>query len=239
MTRILVVDDEPSILRSLTIALAASDYQVDVAATGKQAVAKAAGANFDAIILDLGLPDFNGLEVIRQVRELSHRVPILVLSAWQEIDTRVEALNLGADDYIPKPFAMPELLARLRVALRHSSRETRALPEAQGTIERGPLAIDPDQRVAALEGCEVELTRTQFDTLLFLAQHPNRVLTHGAITDAVWGADAEVDPQNLRVVISQLRKRIEPTDSPVKFIRTELGVGYRFQVTSVPDTERP
>lgn len=233
MKRVLVVDDEPAILRAVTIALRANEYEVEVAATGRQAVAKASASVFDAIILDLGLPDFDGLEVIRQVRVLAPSVPIIVLSAWQEIDMRVRALDLGADDYLPKPFGMPELLARLRVALRHARREGAVLDEPDGTIERGELAIDLARREVSLRGEPVELTRTQFELLVYLATHPDRVLTNHAITSAVWGPDADVDPRNLRVVISQIRKRIERDTSNPEYIRTDLGVGYRFTVPDV------
>lgn len=225
--RVLVIDDEPAILRAVGIALSAHDYVVEAAPTARHALAKASGMSFDLIILDLGLPDLDGLELLRQLRALDPTVPILVLSAWQEIDTRVSALDLGADDFIPKPFSMQELLARVRVALRHADHAGRASLEST-IVTRGPITIDTAKREVTSHGEPVTLTRTQYQLLMCFMRHPDRVLTRHAITTDVWGPDAIVEPENLRVVVSQLRKKIEPDPAHPTLILTELGVGYRF-----------
>jgi len=225
--RILVIDDEPAILRAIGIALRSHGYEVDAAATGRQALAKASGSSHQLVILDLGLPDLDGLELLRQLRVLDRTVPIVILSAWQEIDTRVAALDLGADDFVPKPFSMPELLARVRVALRHAEHAGRTPLEAT-QIVRGPISIDTARREVRVRGQLVSLTRTQYQLLICFARHPDRVLTRNAITAEVWGPDATIEPENLRVVVSQLRKRIELDARDPHIICTELGVGYRF-----------
>jgi two-component system KDP operon response regulator KdpE len=227
VTRVLVIDDEPSILRAVTIALSAHGFEVDVAATAKQALVKASGSSYAVIILDLGLPDLDGMELLRRLRELDRVVPILVLSAWQELETRVAALDEGADDFVPKPFGMPELLARIRVALRHARRGG-TVPLEEPQLRFGELVIDTATRSVAVRGAQVELTRTQYQLLLFLARNPERVLTHQMIADNVWGPETHVEPENIRVVVSQLRKRIEVDSSDPHVIVTELGVGYRF-----------
>lgn len=225
--RILVIDDEPAILRAMQLALTANNYDTLVAATGKQGVAKATSTNLDLIILDLGLPDIDGIEVVRQVRSIDQRTPIIILSAQQELDTKIRALDLGADDYVEKPFNMPELLARVRVALRRQTHSSKAGHEST-VITAGPLKIDLDKRTVVARDSNVELTRTQFDVLAYLARHPHRVLTHRAITNSAWGADHDIDPTNLRVVISNIRKRIEPDPSHPTLIRTVVGIGYTF-----------
>lgn len=227
MTRVLVIDDEPAILRAMQLALTANDYSTIVAATGKQGIAKATSASLDLIILDLGLPDIDGIEVIRQVRSIDQRTPIIILSAQLELDTKIRALDLGADDYVEKPFNMPELLARVRVAIRRHSHVADSAHDST-VIHAGPLTIDLDRRTVLASGTEIELTRTQFDVLAYLARHPHRVLTHRAITTSAWGADHDVDPTNLRVVISNIRKRIEPDPSHPTLIRTVVGIGYTF-----------
>ena len=225
--RILVVDDEPAVLRALTVALEAHDYEVVAASTGEAAVARAADSSPRVIVLDLGLPGIDGLEVIRRVRAFLAATPIVVLSAWGDDAVKVEALDLGADDYVAKPFAMPELLARLRVALRHADRSDGAAAES-AVLHRGDIEIDvPDRRVR-VRGAEVPLTRTQFALLLLFARHPARVLTHRTIVDAVWGDPDAADAANLRVFISQLRRRIEPDPHRPRRIVTDPGVGYRF-----------
>lgn len=230
MTRILVIDDEPAILRAVGIALDAHGYDVEVAASGKQALAKATGAGFALVVLDLGLPDLDGLELLRQLRAIDRNVPIIVLSAWQELETRVAALDQGADDFVPKPFGMPELLARVRVALRHAERAGN-IPLEAAVIERGPITIDTARHTVTAHDHTVSLTPTQYRLLLCMAKHPERVLTHRMITQEVWGPEARVEPENLRVVVSQLRKRIELDPGNPQLVVTELGVGYRF----VPD----
>jgi two-component system KDP operon response regulator KdpE len=234
MTRILVVDDEPAILRAVGIALAAHDYDVEVAATAQQAIGKASGSSFALVILDLGLPDMDGLETLRQLLAVAPTVPIIVLSAWQDIDTRVAALDQGAADFVPKPFGMPELLARIRVALRSSARADTA-PLEDALVVQGDLSIDTSRRQVTVRGLPVTLTRIQYQLLLYLARNPERVLTRRMIAEHVWGPEAHVEAENLRVVVSQLRRGIELDPSHPRFIVTEFGVGYRF----VPSTELP
>ena len=225
-TRVLVVDDEPAVLRALRVALESQGYEVLAAQSGEQAVRLTAEAGPDLIVLDLGLPGIDGLEVIRRVRAFAP-VPILVLSAWGEDRTKVEALDLGADDYVVKPFAVPELLARVRVGLRHAARATGA--EAAGRLEHGPLVVDLAAHRVLVDGREVALTPTQFALLACLARRPGRVMTHRAIVAEVWGDPAAADAQNLRAFVSQLRRRIERDPARPSVIRTEPGVGYRFE----------
>lgn len=222
---ILLVDDEPAILRALQVALDAHDYATIAVTTGEQAVARASERRLDLIVLDLGLPGIGGLEVIRRVRTFLPTMPILVLSAHGDDETKVSALDLGADDYVAKPFSMPELLARIRASLRHGDRS--AGLEAT-SIERGDISIDLIQRAVRRRGEPVTLTRTQFDLLVCFARHQGRVLTHRMLISEVWGDPEAVDPGNLRVFVSQLRRRLEPSPGRSGPIVTEPGVGYRF-----------
>jgi two-component system KDP operon response regulator KdpE len=227
VSRILVVDDEPAILRSVGLALAASGHEVEAAATARQALAKASTRTLSAIVLDLGLPDLDGLELLRQLRSVDPNVPIVVLSARDALDTRVAALDEGADDFVPKPFGMPELLARVRVALRHAH-QAQTAPLESTRLERGPLVIDTGSREVRVDGRVVTLTKTQFDVLLCLARSDGRVLTHRMLAREVWGDESAVEPENLRVVISHVRKAIERDPAHPRLVRTEIGVGYRF-----------
>ena len=220
-------DDEPAVLRALTVALESHGYAVVPVASGEQAVARAATEPPDVVLLDLGLPGIDGRETIRRLRAFLLETPIIVLSAWGEDETKVEALDLGADDYIEKPFAMPELLARMRVAIRHLQRATGASVESS-RLERGDIVLDLSERRALVRGVEVQLTRTQFDLLVAFARHPGRVLTHRALVAEVWGDPEAADPSNLRVFISALRRLIEPDPGRPERIRTVAGIGYRF-----------
>jgi two-component system KDP operon response regulator KdpE len=225
--RILVCDDEPSVLRALSVALESHGYAVTAAASGEQAVAQAASEPPDVVLLDLGLPGIDGRETIRRLRAFLRETPIIVLSAWDEDQTKVEALDLGADDYVEKPFALPELLARIRVAIRHVQRTTGASVESS-RLERGDIQVELAERRAFVRGEEVQLTRTQFDLLVAFARHPGRVLTHRALVGEVWGDENAADPSNLRVFISSLRRVIEPDPGHPERIETVAGVGYRF-----------
>jgi two-component system KDP operon response regulator KdpE len=225
--RILVCDDEPAVLRALTVALESHGYAVTPTATGEQAVARAASESPDVVLLDLGLPGIDGREAIRRLRTFLVDTPIIVLSAWGEDETKVEALDLGADDYIEKPFAMPELLARIRVAIRHLQRSGGASVESS-RLERGDIVLDLLERRLFVRGVEVQATRTQFDLLAAFARHPGRVLTHRALVGEVWGDPDAADPSNLRVFISQLRRLVEPDPGHPQRIETASGVGYRF-----------
>ncbi len=221
-TRILVVDDEPAILRFLKPALVANDYEMISADTVAEATRKIAAESPDAVVLDLGLPDGDGKDVIRSVRAWSD-VPIVVLSARDRESEKIEALDLGADDYVNKPFGVGELLARLRAALRHRMQRNAETPIARV----GDVEIDTPRRRVSRGDVEVKLTPKEFDLLSYLARHAGRVLTHRQILTAVWGPAHTEDTQYLRVYIGQLRQKIESQPDDPKVIVTEPGVGYR------------
>jgi two-component system, OmpR family, KDP operon response regulator KdpE len=221
--KILVVDDEPNILATLGPLLRARGYDVLTAMTGRAAVQTVERDTPDLIVLDLGLPDIDGAEVCRIVRE-THNVPIVVLSARGAEGDKVRALDLGADDYVTKPFGAEELLARIRAALRRSD----APPPASEPIVRGNLVIDRERFRVLRGGDEVRLTPKEFELLTFLAQHPGRVLTHRTILKAIWGPNAVDQPEHLRVLVGALRKKIEANPASPQYILTEPWVGYRF-----------
>ena len=221
--KILVVDDEPNILATLGPLLRARGYDVLTAMTGRAAVQTVERDTPDLIVLDLGLPDIDGVEVCRIVRE-THNVPIVVLSARGAEGDKVRALDLGADDYVTKPFGPEELLARIRAALRRSD----APPPASEPIVRGNLVIDRERFRVLRDGDEVRLTPKEFELLTFLAQHPGRVLTHRTILKAIWGPNAVDQPEHLRVLVGALRKKIEANPASPQYILTEPWVGYRF-----------
>ena len=221
--RVLVVDDEPAILRFLKPALEANDYEVTSAATLAEAMKRIAKEPPDVVILDLGLPDGDGKDVIRQVRQWS-QVPIIVLSAREREAEKIEALDLGADDFVNKPFGVGELMARLRTALRH-----RRQTQGEAAIVRiGSLEIDLPRRRAARDGAEIKLTSREFDLLSCLARHPGKVMTHRQLLTAVWGPAQVEETQYLRVYIGHLRQKLEEHPDDPKIILTELGIGYRL-----------
>jgi two-component system KDP operon response regulator KdpE len=221
--RILIVDDEPNILATVAPLLRGNGYTVVSAMTGRAALESVDRDTPDLIVLDLGLPDLDGIDVCRQVRH-SSSAPIIVLSARGAEGDKVSALDAGADDYVTKPFGAEELLARIRAALRRTdSRSATA-----GPIVRGELVIDRERFRVFRDGEEVRLTPKEFELLTFLAQHPGRVLTHRAILKAIWGPHATDQPEHLRVLVGSLRKKIEPNPSSPKYILTEPWVGYRF-----------
>jgi two-component system KDP operon response regulator KdpE len=226
-SRILVVDDEPQILRFLRPALEASGYVVLHAETGRDALRMAANSAPDLLILDLGLPDMDGRDVLTQARQFT-AAPILILSARDREIEKIAALDLGADDYIEKPFAIGELLARIRAALRHA----RGASVRKTRMEVDGLAIDMDKRLVTREGAPVKLTPREYDLLCALALNAGRVMTHGQILTAVWGPAHKDDTQYLRVFVGQLRAKIERDPSTPSIIRTESGIGYRFQETT-------
>jgi two-component system KDP operon response regulator KdpE len=223
--RILVVDDEPAILRALTVALKARGYEVVAASTGQQALDRCATEDPSAVVLDLGLPDLDGLEVLRRIRGWSE-VPVLVLTAEGADQRKVAALDGGADDYVTKPFSTPELLARLRVALRHQARGQGG-DVATARLAVGDLVVDVAQHRVEVAGEVVVLTPKEFALLALLARHPARVLTHGAILQQVWGPEYGRETQYLRVYVSQLRKKLRDDPEQPRLI-TEPGVGYRL-----------
>jgi len=219
--RVLVCDDEPQILRALRVILRDAGYEAVPAASGEEALDLAAVRPPEAAILDLMLPDLDGVEVTRRLREWSE-IPILVLSAVGEEDRKVEALAAGADDYVTKPFGPRELVARLEAALR------RARPEAEEpAILADGLVVDLAARSVRRDGEEVHLTPTEFGLLRELARNRGKLLTHRQLLVAVWGVEYEDDVQVLRAHVANLRRKIEPADGP-KYVRTDPGVGYRF-----------
>jgi two-component system KDP operon response regulator KdpE len=224
MTRVLVVDDEPALLRAVGAALKARDYDVDTVGTGQGAIDAIALAAPDVVVLDLGLPDLDGIEVCRRVREWSD-VPIVVLSAEGSEARKVLALDQGADDYVTKPFSTAELLARIRVALRH--RKDTGAPDDDAVLRVGDLAVDQARHVVEVAGKKVELTPKEFAFLALLARWPGRVLTHRTILQEVWGPEYGSESQYLRVYASQLRKKLDDDPARPRLI-TEPGVGYRL-----------
>jgi two-component system KDP operon response regulator KdpE len=225
----LVVDDEPQILRSLRTALTAAGYDIQTAATGEEALRLLQGRLPDLVILDLVLPGISGLEVCRRLREHSS-VPILVLSARGEERDKVAALDLGADDYLTKPFGVEELLARIRAALRRAA----GVRGPSTVIAAGDLRVDVDRRLVTRAGVQVHLTATQFNLLKTLVVHAGRVLTHAYLLRTVWGPEYEGETQVLRVFIAQLRRKVEQDPAHPRHIRTEPGVGYRFHLGDEP-----
>ncbi|HEY4722100.1 MAG TPA: response regulator transcription factor [Anaerolineae bacterium] len=223
--RVLVIDDEPQILRALKTILTARQFQVTTASRGEEGLALAAANPPDAIILDLSLPDMDGFKVCEQLREWT-QVPIIVLSVRDSERDKVLALDKGADDYLTKPFGVEELLARLRVALRHAAqmREKTQIT----AISAGPITIDLARHVVTRSGEEVKLTATEFKLLAYLAAHAGRVLTHQAILSQVWGPDDADHVEYLRVYMRQLRKKLEGDPDQPEYLLNEPGVGYRF-----------
>ena len=220
--RILVVDDEPQIQRFLNVALTAAGYEVVSAETGAQALRMAVTGAPDLIVLDLGLPDKDGKEVLRDIRAFS-QTPVIILSARDRESEKIEALDLGADDYVEKPFGIGELTARLRTALRH--RATEAHPESR--IEIDGVAMDFERRIVTRDGVPVKLTPKEYELLAILFRNAGRVVTHRQILTAVWGPAHTEDTQYLRVFIGQLRAKIERDPTASRIVKTEPGVGYR------------
>jgi two-component system KDP operon response regulator KdpE len=230
--RILLVDDEVPIQRAVAPLLRARGYDVDVAGTGADAIHLVRAQPPDLIVLDLGLPDVEGTEVCRRVRAISV-APIIILSARGSESDKVAALDLGADDYVTKPFGPEELLARIRVALRRVFSPDEA---PAGRLEAGDLTIDYDRRRVVRGGDEIRLTPKEFELLALLARSADRVLTHRAILKAVWGPNAVDQPEHLWVLIAQLRKKIEPDPSHPRYIVSEPWVGYRFATEAASGT---
>jgi two-component system KDP operon response regulator KdpE len=222
--RILLVDDEVSIQRAIAPLLRSRGYEVDVAGTAADALRSFTARPPDLVILDLGLPDLEGTEVCRVVRDES-TVPIIVLSARAGEGDKVASLDLGADDYVTKPFSPEELLARIRVALRRGFSEEQI---EVGRAQYGELTIDYDRRRVLRAREEIRLTPKEFDLLSLLAHNPDRVLTHRAILKAIWGPNAVGHPEHLWVLVGQLRKKLEPDPGHPRYLVSEPWVGYRF-----------
>jgi two-component system, OmpR family, KDP operon response regulator KdpE len=222
--RILLVDDDVSIQRAVAPLLRSRGYEVDVVGTGAEATTAVADQAPDLVVLDLGLPDLEGVEVCRRIRKQS-KMPIVVLSARAGEADKVAALDIGADDYVTKPFSAEELLARIRVALRRVSEA--AAPEVE-RVEVGGLTIDYGRHRVVRGDDEIRLTPKEFELLALLARNADRVLTHRAILKAIWGPNAVDQPEHLWVLVAQLRKKIEPDPSKPRYLVSEPWVGYRF-----------
>jgi len=221
-TRALVVDDEAAILRFLRPALEANAYEITSAGTAAEALKRIAAEQPDIVVLDLGLPDGDGKDVIRKVRQWSD-VPIVVLSARDRDSEKIEALDLGADDFVNKPFSIGELMARLRAALRHRMQRQSETP----VLRAGDIEIDIPRHRITRAGEEVKLTPKEFDLLSFLARHAGKVVTHRQILEEVWGPAHGGDTQYLRVYINHVRQKIETDPEDPKIVITEPGIGYR------------
>jgi two-component system KDP operon response regulator KdpE len=223
MSRVLVVDDEPQIVRALAINLRARGYEVVTAGDGGEALERAATRAPDVVVLDLGLPDLDGVDVITGLRGWT-TVPILVLSGRSDSTDKVDALDAGADDYVTKPFGMDELTARLRVMLRRSTPA-----ETTPTIGFGDVTVDLTATRVLRGGQELRLTPTEWHLLEVLVRHPGRLLSHRQLLTEVWGPGYETAQGNLRLYVAQLRRKLEPDPTRPRYIRTEPGMGYRFQ----------
>ena len=226
--RVLVVDDEPAIRRYLRVSLGAYGHTVYEAATGQAAVAAAGAQRPDLVILDLGLPDLNGVEVTRLLREWA-QIPIIIVSVSGQESDKIAALDAGADDYITKPFSMGELLARMRVAIRHFGPS-----KTEPVFAVGDLMVDLSRRSVQVAGREIQLTPTEYDLLRALVTHAGKVLTHRQLLREVWDVEHEQNMHMLRVNVSNLRRKIERDVARPEFIITEPGVGYRLRVTLSP-----
>lgn len=224
---ILVIEDEPQIQRFLRAALGSHDYAVTEATTGQRGLALAAANGPDLIILDLGLPDMDGLAVTKQLREWSS-TPVIVLSARGQEQDKIAALDAGADDYLTKPFSVGELLARIRVALRHAA-QSKAEPRSPVFATDG-LRVDLARRQVTMNGTDVHLTPLEYKLLATLVQHAGKVITHRQLLRTVWGAAYETETHYLRVYMAQLRHKLEADPARPRYLLTEPGVGYRLQV---------
>lgn len=223
MARILVVDDEPQIRKFLRISLGANGYEVIEAENGRQGVERAKDGEPDLVILDLGLPDIDGQEVISAIRRAS-AVPIIVLSVRAQEMDKVEALDRGADDYVPKPFGIAELMARVRAALRQNQADA-----PRNVLDVGDLHFDFERRIVTRGGAEIHFSKREYELLRTLAAKPDHVLTHREILAAVWGPAHVEDTAYLRVYVNQLRQKLEVDPAAPRIIVTEPGVGYRFK----------
>lgn len=223
--KILVIDDEAEIRKLLKVGLTAHGYDFMEAASGKDGIYQAAVSRPDIIILDMGLPDLEGPDIVKQIREWS-QVPIIILSVRGQDQDKVNALDIGADDYLTKPFSMTELMARIRVALRHQFNNSKDEP----VIRSFELSIDLSRRQVEIAGNEIHLTPTEYDLLRILATNAGRVVTHSYLLNSIWGNTGQECAQYLRIYISQLRKKIEHDPNQPRFILTEPGVGYRFSL---------
>lgn len=224
---ILVVEDDNAVAKLMAATMESQDYQYRIASTGASAIMEALSYKPEVMILDLGLPDTDGIEVIKKIRTWSN-MPIIVVSARSEDTDKVAALDAGADDYLTKPFSVDELLARLRVALRRVRHDRQRLSEESSVYENGGLRIEYAAGCVYLDGSEIHLTPIEFKLLVLLANNTGKVLTHNYILREVWGNPAASDMRSLRVYMATLRKKLEKNTSEPKYIQTHIGVGYRM-----------
>ena len=232
---ILIVDDEKPIRNFLRVSLSSQGYRILEAGDGRGALSLSASHVPDLIVLDLGLPDIDGFDVLRQLRQWCS-APVIILSARGGDIDKIDALDIGADDYLTKPFSLGELLARVRVAFRHAARVSSTASDLPEAIRIGALHIDLLRRRVVVNESEIHLTPTEYKLLVYLASHAGRVLTHGAILRHVWGPSRENETQYLRVFMANLRRKIEPKPAEPQYLLTELGVGYR--VTAEDEADR-
>jgi two-component system KDP operon response regulator KdpE len=225
MTAILIVDDEPQIVRALRVTLAARGYEVHAAGNGETALEAMAAKPADLVILDLGLPGIDGIEVTRRLRTWS-QIPIVVLSVREGQTDKVAALDAGADDYLTKPFGMDELLARVRAALRRSGQG--AMEPAQSVVTFGSIEVDLTKQLVKKDGRPVRLTKTEYRLLQAMATNPGKLLTHRWLLETVWGGGYGDESQYVRVYVAQLRRKLEDDSSQPRWIMTEPGLGYRW-----------
>jgi two-component system KDP operon response regulator KdpE len=224
--RILIVDDEPQLTRVLRRSLTTHGYDVRVASDGEAALQTVGDWSPDLVVTDLSMPNMDGLELCRNLRAIS-QLPIIVLSVRGEEKTKVQALDAGADDYVTKPFGMDELLARIRAALRRAS-TSKPGDEVSTVLEVGDFRIDLENRSVAVLGREVHLTPKEYDLMVYLVSHSDKVLTHRTLLTAIWGGESVEQTEYLRVFVGQLRKKIETEPSTPRYILTEPWIGYRF-----------
>lgn len=224
---ILLVEDDKTIRKFISTALTTQDYDVKEAITGKEGISIAVSYSPDVVLLDLGLEDMDGIEVIKAIRQFSN-IPIIVVSAREQDREKVEVFDAGADDYLTKPFSIVELLARVRVAFRHSQVELQQKEEIRSTFEVGELLIDFDKRKVIVDNNEVHLTPIEYNILSLLAKHHGKVLTHNFIIKEIWGSIIGNETKSLRVFMATLRRKIEKQPADPRYIITEVGVGYRL-----------
>jgi two-component system KDP operon response regulator KdpE len=234
--RVLLIDDEPAIRRALVLPLRELGFQVSEAASGEDALLMMRTTVFDAALLDVNMPGMGGMETLRRIRQLAMRLPVLMLTVRDAEEDKVRALDLGADDYVTKPFSTTELIARIRAAVRRYKAPTRA---TDAPIEIGEIRLDPVKRTVTKRGQTLHVTRKEFDILHCLMSRAGRAITYGKLLAAVWGGDAREEIEYLRTYVNQLRKKIEDDPSKPTYLLTDVYVGYRFASADMfrPDDE--
>ena len=226
--RILFVEDEPSIAEAVASLLKKQHYSVDLAYDGETGLDYAASGVYDILVLDIMLPKIDGITLLKTLRKQNIRTPIIMLTAKSEVDDKVLGLDAGADDYLTKPFSIVELLARVRVAFRHSQVEAQQKDDVKSTFEVDKLLIDFDKRKVIVDDVEVHLTPIEYNILSLLAKHHGKVLTHNFIIKEIWGSVIGNETKSLRVFMATLRRKIEKQPANPRYIITEVGVGYRL-----------